>query len=37
MVSAMEKKILFLLENFGGSEGSFLLVSKILTDVNVIK
>lgn len=37
MVSAMENNKLFFLENFGGTEGSFLLSAKILADINVIK
>lgn len=37
MVSAMENNTLFLLENFGGIEGSFLLVAEMPVDINVIK
>jgi len=36
-VTAMENNKLFLLENFGGTEGSFLLAAKILAHINVIK
>lgn len=37
MVSAMENNKLFLLQNFRGIEGSFLLVAEILVNINVIK